>query len=86
MVWVLVGGPLAAPGIPRSLRSRPFRPTKGAECVLTWVLRWLFGWQAPLRPGHPLRTSLRSFASPYASRRGRLLLSLWVSGGWGVFN
>ena len=34
-------------------------------------------------PGHPLRTSLRSFASPYASRRGRLLLSIWVSGGWG---
>ncbi len=43
--WVLVGcgyglhgglggRPLAAPGIPRSLRSRPFRPTKGAVRVV----------------------------------------------------
>ena len=40
MGWWLFGwwGPLAAPSIPRSLRSRPFRPTKGAECVLTCVL------------------------------------------------
>ena len=38
-IWVLVGRPLAAPGIPRSLRSRPFRCAKGAECVLTCVLR-----------------------------------------------
>ena len=28
VVWLV--GPLAAPGIPRSLRSRPFRRTKGA--------------------------------------------------------
>ncbi len=41
-IWMLVVGGVvvwlvcpAAPGIPRSLRSRPFRPTKGAECVLT---------------------------------------------------
>ena len=29
----------------------------------------------PVRPGHPLRKSLRSFASPYAARRGRAPLS-----------
>ena len=36
VVWLV--RPLAAPGIPRSLRSRPFRRTKGAEWVLTVVV------------------------------------------------
>ena len=60
----LVGVPRSAPGIPRShsfARSRPFRGTKGAG-VLVWLVvsavhgmgwrDWLFGWCAPLRPGH----------------------------------
>ena len=41
MVWLVAP---RHPGIPRSPRSRPFRETKGAECVLT-VMVW--GW-APL--------------------------------------
>ena len=35
VVWLV--GP-ATPGIPRSLRSRPFHRMKGAECVLTAVV------------------------------------------------
>ena len=44
VVWLV--GPLAAPGIPRSLRSRPFRPTKGAYAseLLGFGGCWLFGW------------------------------------------
>ena len=29
--------PRPAPGIPRSLRSRPFSPTKGAHVLVVWL-------------------------------------------------
>ena len=60
---------------PRSLRSRPFRPTKGAWVVADGVLRGtgvLFVWLVwpSVRPGHPPLASLRSLAPPYAARKG----------------
>ena len=42
-----------------------------------WLVVWL------VRGPSPPRASPANVASPYASRRGRLLLSIWVSGGWG---
>ncbi len=90
--WVggLVGRPLAAPAIPRSLRSRPFRPAKGASgfwlvrfwrmlevlAVMGLVMGLVMVWLVgpSRRPGH---TPLASLAPLSSHERGA---GFWLLG------